>query len=641
MKFKNFILDKFQEDAVKSVDKGNSVIVTAGTGTGKTLIADYIIDKYLDKNRRIIYTAPIKALSSQKYRDFKETYGEENIGIMTGDVVINPDAPVLIMTTEIYRNMLLTHDPIIEHVSYVVFDEIHYINDIERGTIWEESIIFSPDHIRFLCLSATVPNAEEFGQWIESIKKHKVDVIVYDKRAVPLNHFVYDVSLGITTVDEVIKDKSTTERYKSNKKRNRNKNKNQKRELPQVNHVNLIKQIQDKLPCIFFNFSRKNCEEKAIELSRSINFIDNNQRKRVVELSNKLISPEYRSLHSIQKLKQTLSKGIAFHHAGVLPKAKELVELLFSEGIIKVLYATETFAVGINMPAKTVCFASLEKYDGVNFRYINSKEYFQLAGRAGRRGIDKVGYAIAMVERGYTDLPKLKKMSTKDDIPIQSQFKLSYNTVLNLVHFHTPEMREKILKMNFDFFQRKQQSNKQVRVMASYNHKIKILKSLGYIQDDALTERGLFATHIYSNEILITEIFSSDLYKQLSDMELNILIAAVIYEPRRKDYFTLKNSGRTVDHIMKVISSRSYIIKNINKLHVKRMTRVIGDFTEGVEFKDLLELCSLDEGDLIRLIRRVIDMLRQVAHASQDYDFVDRIHSCINKIYRSVVRFEF
>jgi superfamily II RNA helicase len=637
MKFKNFILDKFQEDAVNSIDKGNSVIVTAGTGTGKTLIADYIIDKYLKKNRRIIYTAPIKALSGQKYRDFKKDYGEENIGIMTGDIVINPDAPVLIMTTEIYRNMLLTHDPIIEHVSYVVFDEIHFINDIERGTIWEESIIFSPEFVRFLCLSATVPNAKEFGAWIESIKKHKVDVVEYNKRAVPLNHLVYDVSLGITKIDEVIKDKSTTQRYREN----RRQSKKNRKELPQPDHVALIRQIRDKLPCIFFNFSRKSCEEYALELSKAIDFLDNSQRKRVVELSSKLISPEYRSLNSIQRLKRALSRGVAFHHAGLLPKAKELVELLFSEGIIKVLYATETFAVGINMPAKTVCFASLEKYDGVNFRYINSKEYFQLAGRAGRRGIDEIGYAIAMIERGYTDLQKLKDMSLRDDLPIQSQFKLSFNTVLNLVHYHSPEMREKILKMNFDFFQRKKQTNKQVRVMSSYNHKLKVLNQMGYVKDDKLTEKGVFATHIYSNELLITEIFSSSIYTQLSDKEINVLIAAVIYEPRRKDYFTLKGSERTLNHIMDKISNRKYIMKNLNKLHLKRMIRVIGDFTEGADFKDLLELCSLDEGDLIRLIRRVIDMLRQVAHASDDPEFIDRVHGCINKIYRSVVKFEF
>jgi superfamily II RNA helicase len=635
MEFKNFTLDPFQVEAVQSVDSNHSVVVSAATGTGKTLIADYIIDKYLDKGKRIIYTAPIKALSGQKYRDFKLEYGEENIGIMTGDVVINPDAPVLIMTTEIYRNMLLAKDEIIDHVSYVIFDEIHFINDVERGTIWEESIIFSPPQVRFLCLSATIPNAEEFAKWIQSIKSHAVDVVKYDKRAVPLQHLVYDVRLGITTVDKLIQDKNIPDYYVAMKKKKR------KEKVPPPSHIDLIREIRDRLPAIVFDFSRNDCEKKAIELARKIDFLDNKTRARIAHLSSELISAEYRSLESIQKLKMALSKGIAFHHAGLLPKAKELVEVLFSEGIIKVLYATETFAVGINMPAKTVVFASLEKYDGINFRYINSKEYFQLAGRAGRRGIDKIGYAIAMIQRNYTDLDKLKRMSTKDDIPITSQFALSFNTVLNLIKNHPPEERETILRMNFDYFQKRQKSNRQVRIMASYNHKIKMLKAMGYLEGGSLTEKGVFATRIYSSELLLTEIFCSEIYKGLSESEINILVAAVIYEPRRKDYFTLKGINRKYERILSVISKNSYVEKNLNKLHVKRMVRVVGDFSDEAEFKELLELCNLAEGDLIRLFRRIIDALRQIRHATTDYDLIEKLHQCHEKLYRDVVKFEF
>ncbi len=637
MKFKEFTLDKFQVDAVNSVDKGNSVVVSAATGTGKTLIADYIIDKFLKKHKRIIYTAPIKALSGQKYRDFKKDYGEENIGIMTGDVVINPEAPVLIMTTEIYRNMLLSKDEIIEHVRYVVFDEIHFINDLERGTIWEESIIFSPPHIRFLCLSATIPNAKDFAAWIQNIKKHKVDVVKYDKRAVPLKHFIYDTKLGITTVDDVLKDSSFKEYYQVSRRRK----KRIKEKLQAPSHINLVNQISDKLPCIIFNFSRKDCEKKAVELSKKKDFLNNKHRSEIISLCNKLISAEYRSLESIQKLKKALSKGIAFHHAGLLPKAKELVEILFSKGIIKVLYATETFAVGINMPAKTVCFASLNKFDGLNFRQINSKEYFQMGGRAGRRGIDKIGYVITIIDRFYTDLIKLKQISTKDDIPIQSQFKLSFNTVLNLIKNHKPEEREQILKMNFDYFLKKQKSNKQIRIKATYNNKVKTLKRMGYIHNDSLTEKGLFATRIYSNELLVTELFSGDLYKQLTDAEINILIAAILYEPRRKDYFTLKGINKSYSKIMRLISNKKYVMKNLNKLFVKRMIRVVGDFSNGCEFKDLLDLCSLDEGDLIRMFRRLIDMIRQIRHATQDYELIERLHDAQDKIYRDVIKFEF
>ena len=203
MQFKGFTLDKFQEDSIQSIENNNSVVVSAATGTGKTLIADYAIDKFIKLHKRIIYTAPIKALSNQKYRDFKSEYGEDKVGIMTGDVVINPDAQVIVMTTEIYRNMLLTADPIIESLSYIVFDEIHFMSDIERGTIWEESIIFSPDHVRFLALSATIPNAKEFAEWISSIKHHTVDVIKYSQRAVPLKHYLFDREYGIVNVKKV------------------------------------------------------------------------------------------------------------------------------------------------------------------------------------------------------------------------------------------------------------------------------------------------------------------------------------------------------------------------------------------------------------------------------------------------------
>ncbi|MEK6823001.1 MAG: DEAD/DEAH box helicase, partial [Nanoarchaeota archaeon] len=200
MQFQGFTLDPFQVEAIASIEKGNSVVVSAATGTGKTLIADYVIDKNIKLGKRVIYTAPIKALSNQKYRDFTGRYGKDAIGLITGDVQVNTSAQILIMTTEIYRNMLLARDELIGTVSHVIFDEIHFISDIERGTIWEESVIFSPKFVRFLCLSATIPNAVQFAAWISSIKDHPVDVVRFDKRAVPLTHLVYDAEEGITTL---------------------------------------------------------------------------------------------------------------------------------------------------------------------------------------------------------------------------------------------------------------------------------------------------------------------------------------------------------------------------------------------------------------------------------------------------------
>lgn len=203
MEYKGYTLDKFQVEAIESLERNHSVVVSAATGTGKTLIADYVIDMSMEAGKRVFYTAPIKALTNQKYKDFKASYGEEKVGIMTGDVVINPTAPVVVMTTEIYRNMLMVNDPMLQDLSYIVFDEIHFINDIERGVVWEESLIFSGEHVRFLCLSATIPNARQFADWIASIKDHDVDVVRYDKRAVPLTHLFYDAHIGICTADEL------------------------------------------------------------------------------------------------------------------------------------------------------------------------------------------------------------------------------------------------------------------------------------------------------------------------------------------------------------------------------------------------------------------------------------------------------
>ena len=501
MQYKSYTLDKFQIDAIHSIESNHSVVVSAATGTGKTLIADYTIDKYVRLGKRIIYTAPIKALSNQKYKDFKNEFGQETVGIMTGDVVVNPEAQVLVMTTEIYRNMLVTQDPGIEKVSYVVFDEIHFINDIERGTVWEESIIFSPPHVRFLCLSATIPNAREFADWIQSIKKHTVDVVKYGKRAVPLLHFLYDRELGITKAEALQRALQSAPRPRPRGARGRSRF--EKTECPQ--HYDLIADIEDKLPAIFFSFSRRDCEKKAKDLVMRYNFANSQDKAEIFRVFSSTVPSELRNMHSVQLMKRFAQKGIAYHHAGLLPVLKDAVETLFSKGLIKVLYTTETFAVGVNYPAKTVCFVSLRKFDGISFRYLNSKEYFQLAGRAGRRGIDDVGYVVVMVDRNDFDLMQVIRVTAADVERITSQFRLSFNSVLNMVNNHNEAEIETILKSNFDYYLRSK-LNRKIRIMASYRNKRRQLESFGYIKGNALTEKGLFATKIYAYELSLIHI---------------------------------------------------------------------------------------------------------------------------------------
>lgn len=640
MKYKDFVLDQFQEDAIKLIEKNHSVVVSAATGTGKTLIADYIIEKFRKEDKKIFYTAPIKALSNQKYRDFKKEFGEEHVGILTGDVSINSNAKVLIMTTEIYRNMLLSNDKIIDDLSYVIFDEIHYINDIERGTIWEESIIFSPEHVRFLCLSATIPNAEEFADWIKSIKEHEVNVVRYEKRAVPLMHYVYDTMHGWTTLKELKEDIKMEKHASTTYYRGRKSYKKEFVKAP--SHLDLLKEIErkDQVPCIFFTFSRLACETKANELAKKKDFATNEEKVRIIQIFNQYLSSEIKTMDSVGKLKAVVQKGIAYHHAGILPNLKEIVERLFGEGLIKVLYATETFAVGINMPAKTVVFNSLRKYDGIQFRNLNSKEYFQLAGRAGRRGIDKEGYAIAMIDRRDLDIDQLMRVTSKDVDPIISQFALSYNTVLNLLKNHKEEEIMTILKSNFDYYLRRK-ANKSVRILASYNHKIKVLKNLGYMDGFGLTVKGMFATGVYSNELLVSEIFGTELHKELSEVEMLTVLGAISFERRRNDRFSKRNVKEQYVKIMRLLRKNSYVEKNINDKNIRDLIPIISLWANGGQFEDLVKLSNMQEGDYIRFFRQIIDMLRQIRHSTQDADLQEKVNNCLSRIDRDVIKVVF
>ncbi|MCK5283844.1 MAG: DEAD/DEAH box helicase [Nanoarchaeota archaeon] len=634
MQFKGLTLDDFQVEAIKHIEDNLSVVVSAPTGTGKTLVADYTISKFLNAKRRVIYTAPIKALSNQKYKDFINDYGKDKVGIMTGDMVINPDAPLLVMTTEIYRNMLLANDEIIEHLSYVIFDEIHFISDRERGTVWEESIIFSPSPIRFLCLSATIPNANEFAEWISSIKGHDVKVVEHNKRAVPLSHYIFEKHLGIAKTDDLAQIIGIPD-YNIHRK-----GKRRQREFPAY-HLDLIREIKDKVPCIYFSFNRKKCERYAGELAKIKDYVSQTQKAEIIRIIRQYLNDEVRQMKSYHRLRACLNRGIAYHHAGLLPNLKEIVERLFEKGLISVLYATETFAVGINMPAKTVCFDSLEKFDGYVFRYLNSKEYFQLAGRAGRRGIDREGTVIALVDRRKTDVNKVKQITNKDIEPIVSQFRLSFNTVLNLVKNHTDDEIDTILKSNFDYFL-KQKSDKQVRITASFNNKVRKLTSMGYtVGGEKLTDKGRFAIHIYFEELLISEMFFSSMYKQLSETEINCLIAAIIYEERRSDVFKTGRSKDLYVHILKVIGKNNYVMRHINKTSLFRLISLIRSWSDGKEFSELLEFTNLLEGDIIRLFRRMIDVMKQIRKATTDPEFREKIRNCIKKIDRDIVKAEF
>ena len=635
MQFKNFTLDPFQEEAIKAIERHDSVVVSAPTGSGKTLIGDYIIDKHKGDTTRIFYTAPIKALSNQKYRDFCKEYGEHNIGLMTGDVVINPNAKVIIMTTEIYRNMAVSHDPDLENVAYVIFDEIHYINDIERGYVWEESVIYSSEKVRFLCLSATIPNAQEFSDWIAAIKKHNVQTVVSDKRNVPLKHLFYDYELGITSLEK-IKEAKEIPQYRHvvrSKKGPREK-------APEPNHTHLIKDLgPEKIPCLFFSFSRKDCEIKARELAK-LNLFKKNSR--ILEMFNSRLQdapPEINRLASTRIMKETIPQGIAFHHAGLLPIVKQAVEELFGEGLINVLYTTETFAVGINMPAKTVCFNSLRKYDGSNFRALNTKEYFQIAGRAGRRGIDLIGYVVSMIYRPTFRYHEVKDLTSKDIEPIKSQFRLSVNTVLNLIDRHTPAEIEHILRLSFMSYQKFGKQFLKIPtklLLARYDNIERKLEKLGFVDQGGLTDKGIFSARIYADEITTGELFATPFYEKLEEYQILLVLACLVYEPRERTQFKNKIRDVKLDSLIGMLRKDPHFSSEKKFMSLLDMTAMIYPIYNGKTFFDLLESTNLLEGDLIRFLAQILDRIGQIKKASQDHVLITKLKNCQGIIERSL-----
>jgi len=637
MRFKTFILDKFQEDSILAIEKNKSVLVSAPTGSGKTLIADYVIDKFLKENSRIIYTAPIKALSNQKYKEFTNSYGEDKIGLITGDLVINPDAQVLIMTTEVYRNMAIINDHTLDSVAYCIMDEIHYISDEERGYVWEESIIFSPRHIKFLFLSATIPNSKEFASWIQSIRNNPVEVIKCDIRPVPLERKFYDSEIGITTLDE-IKERKELDKYPDYNHFMRRRYRTSR--VPKPDFRNLIAELGDRLPCIYFVFSRAKTMEYASTLAIKKQFLTIEEQKKTITIVsqefNKL-NKEMLSLKSTQKLRECIPKGVALHNAGILPELKHIVEKLFSVGLIKVLFATETFAVGINMPAKTVCFDSLRKYTKTGFRYLTSKEYFQISGRAGRRGIDKTGLSVAIIHRPTAEIDKIKEFTTKDVLPLKSQLKLTYNTILNMINQHSAEENTRILTMNFFTYQ-KLKGSKSNRLLGSikarFTKATNLLTTLGYIKDDKLTELGLFTTKIFGYELEISQMFGGNI--DLDEYSILLLLASLEYESKKETIFYKTFEDMNSKRLFNKIQQNPILRRGVWSHNIDKLTAIIHPLYHQKKFLDILKNSNLVEGDLIRIFMRIMDKLEQISKASNNKKELVMINNCKKMIINSL-----
>ncbi|EFN73345.1 Superkiller viralicidic activity 2-like 2 [Camponotus floridanus] len=441
-----FILDPFQKEAILCIENNQSVLVSAHTSAGKTVVAEYAIACSLKDKQRVIYTTPIKALSNQKYREFHEEF--KDVGLVTGDVTINPTASVLIMTTEILRNMLYRGSEVMREVGWVIFDEIHYMRDKERGVVWEETLILLPDNVHYVFLSATIPNARQFAEWVAHLHNQPCHVVSTDYRPTPLQHYIFPVGGdGIhLVVDETGQFKEENFNRAMACLQNigdaaKGDTKGRKGGLRatnsgQTNIFKMVKMIMERnfAPVIIFSFSKKDCEVYAMQMAKlDLNTLE--EKKLVDEVFNNAIdvlNDEDKKLPQVTNLLPLLRRGIGIHHGGLLPILKETVEILFGEGLIKALFATETFAMGLNMPARTVLFTAPRKFDGKDFRWITSGEYIQMSGRAGRRGLDDKGIVILMIDEQVSPVIGKAIVQGKPD-PINSAFHLTYNMVLNLL----------------------------------------------------------------------------------------------------------------------------------------------------------------------------------------------------------------
>ncbi|MFV0306692.1 MAG: DEAD/DEAH box helicase [Desertimonas sp.] len=465
-----FPLDRFQLDAIAALDAGRHVVVAAPTGSGKTVVAEHGIDLARRRGRRAFYTAPLKALSNQKFSDLGQRYGTPGVGLLTGDNVINPDAPIVVMTTEVLRNMIYARAGGLDDLGVVVLDEVHFLQDTYRGPVWEEVIIHLPDHVQLVCLSATVSNTAELADWITTVRGPTTPVIEL-RRPVPLHdayligdrtndrlHFLETFVSGGANPDAARLDASAVRRGPRARRGERPARGSGRRVLYTPGRVETVELLERRslLPAIVFIFSRNQCEEAAQACRDAGIHLTTPQEQATIE---SLVGARLEGLDGddlaalgVDRFRAQLAAGIAPHHAGMVPAFKEAVERCFIDGLLKVVFATETLAVGVNMPARTVVIEKLTKFTGDHHESLTPGEYTQLTGRAGRRGIDDEGHAVVLWSP-FVPFERVAALASSRTFHLRSVFRPTYNMAANLVGSYGSDDTHRLLNLSFAQYQ--------------------------------------------------------------------------------------------------------------------------------------------------------------------------------------------
>lgn len=604
----------FQARAIDAVAAGHSVLVAAPTGSGKTLVADYAIDQAFEQGWRVVYTSPIKALSNQKYRDFRARHGDQ-VGILTGDVTMNPDASLLVMTTEVFRNTLLDEPERLRDFRFVVHDEVHYLDDAERGTVWEESIIHAPPQMRLVCLSATVPNVQELADWMGTVRGEPVTVVEMNHRPVPLDHLVWVPDHGPMKLGDGAAMLDLPFKVRSRMRRERSP----ARLLDWL-------QVEKLLPVLFFCFSRKDCEALAKE-NRTRRLLPADDVARMASLFDDLARRYELDVRSpaVVLLREMALSGVGYHHAGMLPIHKEIVERLFTSGLLRMLFATETFALGVNMPARTVAFQALRKFDGERMDYMLCREYGQMAGRAGRQGIDSHGLVVSMIDPRMDRSKGVRRVLTGGAERVESRWNPEYATILS-IYRHLGERVVDTYQKSFARYQRslRRQGHDgrsgEERVLAA---RLSVLRDAGYVDQGKLTEKGAFASRINGYEIHAAEFRDAALLDRLEAPALGALLLAAAYEPR-VDEMTTPPRDRAIaaamEEAIEIVARWRTAewqarLTDLTKEPHFGLTAVLEAWIAGRTLAQCAELTTAKEGDIVRWLRLMLQYARQIRKA--------------------------
>ncbi|MHB8218740.1 MAG: DEAD/DEAH box helicase [Acidimicrobiales bacterium] len=561
-----FVPDPFQLEAMDSLDAGRSILVSAPTGSGKTLVASYAVHRALSAGGKTFYTTPLKALSNQKYTELVAEHGARRVGILTGDTSVRPDAPVVVMTTEVLRNMLLAGSDLLEELHTVILDEVHYLQDPYRGGVWEEILVLSPQGVTFACLSATVGNAEELGAWLRSVRG-PTDIVLESTRPVTLRHHMaishavghQGVEPAVTflplldgrrpaaaglRVDQAVQRAQRRPPDARSWSSRRKGGPSLPFRTPRRSELLLALLDEDRLPAIVFIFSRAACDDAVRQCLRDgLRLTDPARRaavRRIAEERTDSLADDDLAVLGYPEWLEGLEAGITSHHAGLVPAFRETVETCFAAGLLQAVFATETLSLGINMPARSVVIERFSKYGAAGRATLSSGEYTQLTGRAGRRGLDPEGHAVVLWSPEIT-FADVATVATAPPSHLRSVFRPTYNLAVNLVRRFDRPTAMALLRRSFAQWQ----ANSRISVGAGRQsgpdvlvdqlaRRLAVLEELRYVHQWCLTEAGTRLSRIYHDaDLLIAEALDGGLLVDAEPAVLAGVLSTLVFEPRR------------------------------------------------------------------------------------------------------------